>query len=986
MLNEEQKKAVEYNKGPLLIIAGAGTGKTTVIVDKIKYLIKKNLARPEEILALTFTEKAAAEMEERVDREMPYGYFQMWISTFHSFADQILKEEASHIGISPAFRLMTEAETIIFLRKNLFLFNLKYFSPLGNPNKFLGDLLNHFSRLRDENISPVDYLKWIKNNNFGKKGDGQSTNEAKMTENQEIEKYLELANAYKTYQGLKIKENLFDFSDLIFYLTELFSKRKNILKKYQNKFKYILIDEFQDTNIAQYDLIRYLSPPESAPCLTVVGDDSQAIYKFRGASVSNILNFMKDYKKAKQITLLKNYRSSQSILDAAYRLIKKNDPDTLEAKLGISKELISVKSRQSKKHDYQPKFYLAVSPEEEADYVASEILRLKKDYLFSDFAILTRANNHSNAFIRALSRHGIPYQFLGPGMLLKQPEVKDLLAYLYIMNNIEDSVSLYRILNMELFKIDVVDITLLMAFSKKTNLSLFQAISIYLSFFEKSPLTEGYEIYRKYLPLIKAETREKVKYLFNMIKKHLGKVKKDSAGQILFYFLEDTKYLSKLVNYKTEGEEKIALNVSKFFNKLKSFENSHEDASVSSVVDYLTMSIELGESPTVGKSDASEINAVNIITTHSAKGLEFKVVFLVNLTRGRFPTNIKKENIAIPDELIKEILPTGDFHLEEERRLFYVGVTRAMDHIYLTASKFYGEGKREQKISPFVSESLLKNELETILKINCEKKEQLSIFDFRKPKEPISKNNYILRNFSYTQLETYEKCPLQYKYQFILKVPTSQSASLSFGDTIHRTLQTFYQEFISDNNIGLDRLQTIFRSAWSPLGYASKTHENRMKDEGEKLLKGFMTKFHNKNVNILGLEKLFKIKISDDIFITGKIDRVDKIKNDGIEIIDYKTGRQPNENELKKSMQLSLYALAATNPSLYNKKLSQVNLTFYYLQTPDKISFTKTEGDIENTKEKIFQTVRNIRENDFSPRVGPWCDFCAFKMICEAWQ
>ena len=321
VLNQEQQWAVKYNKGPLLIIAGAGTGKTSVIIEKIKYLVKKKLAKPEQILALTFTEKAAAEMEERVDRAMPYGYFQMSISTFHAFADQILKENGYQIGLSPNFRLMTEAETLIFLKQNLFLFNLKYFRPLGNPNKFLEALLQHFSRLRDEDISPEDYLKWIK------------------TQKTETEKYLELAEAYQTYQKLKIKEGLMDFADLVYYLLRLFYQRPNVLKRYQQKYPFVLVDEFQDTNIAQYQLIKFLCPTKKNLHLTIVADDSQAIYKFRGASVSNIITFMKDYKKAKQITLKKNYRSNQTILDNAYQLIKNNDPDTLEAQLGISKNL-----------------------------------------------------------------------------------------------------------------------------------------------------------------------------------------------------------------------------------------------------------------------------------------------------------------------------------------------------------------------------------------------------------------------------------------------------------------------------------------------------------------------------------------------------------------------------------------------------------------------------------------------------------------------
>ncbi|MDO8741833.1 MAG: UvrD-helicase domain-containing protein [Candidatus Roizmanbacteria bacterium] len=608
-LNQEQQKAVRYNKGPLLIIAGAGTGKTSVITEKIKYLVKKKFAKPEQILALTFTEKAAAEMEERVDRAMPYGYFQMSISTFHAFADEVLKENGYQIGLSLNFRLMTEAETIIFLKQNLFLFNLKYFRPLGNPNKFLETLLQHFSRLRDEDISPDEYLKWAKIPSF-----------AEAMEGKEKEKYLELAKAYQTYQKLKIKEGLMDFADLVYYLLQLFRKRPNILKRYQQQYPFVLIDEFQDTNIAQYQLIKFLCPTKKNFCLTIVADDSQAIYKFRGASVSNIITFMKDYKKAQQITLKKNYRSNQTILDSAYQLIKNNNPDTLEVQLGISKNLTANKPDDKKALN----FYLAEKIEEESDFVSKKILELKDKYRFSDFAILIRANSHSESFVKSLSRASIPFQFLGPGMLYKQPEVKDLIAYLKILYNLEDSPSLFRVLYMDIYNIDKKDISLLLSFSKKINQSFFQAIEIFLS------NRNEFDIYKTYLPLIKSETKQKLLKIYQMIIKHLSLLKTNTAGQILYYFLEDSGLLLKLTNYKNEAEEKIALNISNFFNKLKNFESEHEDASVFAVIDYINMSMELGESPLVSKTDISSFNAVNILTVHSAKGLEFPIVFLVN--------------------------------------------------------------------------------------------------------------------------------------------------------------------------------------------------------------------------------------------------------------------------------------------------------------------------------------------------------------------
>lgn len=966
MLNPEQKKAVEFNNGPLLIVAGAGTGKTTVIVEKIKYLLKEKLAKPEEILALTFTEKAAFEMVERVDREIPYGYFQMWISTFHAFADQILKEKSTHIGITSGFKLMTEAETVIFLRKNLFLFKLNYFRPLGNPNKFLYALLDHFSRLRDEDIVPDQYFDWVK----------------KQRDSDETKKYLELANAYKTYQTLKMKEGLFDFSDLIFYLLKLFRDRKNVLDEYRKKFKYILIDEFQDTNIAQYILIKLICPPVSNPKLTVVGDDSQAIYKFRGASVSNIMNFMKDYANAEQVTLNKNYRSNQTILDTSYRLIKNNDPDTLESKLGISKNLFAQKNDDKKAVN----FFHVDKVEDEADFVAKQILVLKKKYNYSDFAILCRANNHSDAFIRALNRSSIPYQFLGPGMLLKQPEVKDLIAYLKILYNVEDSVSMYRVLTMDIFNIDTKDISYLTSFSKKTNLPIFQAIEVYLSFFEKELEKKEFEIYKKHLPLLTDITRNKLFFIFKIINRHLSLIKKETAGQILYYFLEETKYLNKLVTYKTEKEEKIALNVSKFFSRLKVFESEHEDASVPAVVEYLEMSLELGESPIVTKTDVDTYNAVNIITIHSAKGLEFPVVFLVNLTRGRFPTYQKKETIPIPDDLIKEILPVGDYHLEEERRLFYVGMTRAKDKLFMTASRFYGEGIREQRLSPFIAESLGEEFIKKYQIAKKDEKLQLSIFDYKKIDEKIVKISTNKNIFSYTQLESYDRCPLQYKYQFVMKIPTAPTAALSFGDTIHKTLDFFYQRYLEDRKIGKKELLDIYLNTWLPVGYASKIHEERMKKEGLEILKKFFLKFHNPNIKIIDLEKFFKIKIDTNTAIVGKIDRVDDKDNGEIEIIDYKTGKKPDEKTMKKNFQLAIYALAATDPGLYKKKVTEVHLSFYYLNDAEKISVRKTSEDLLQVKENIVEKVTEIRKNLFEPKVGPWCDFCPFRMICEAWQ
>jgi len=968
-LNEEQKKAIEFNRGPLLIVAGAGTGKTTVITKKIEYLLKNNLAKPEEILALTFTEKAAFEMEERLDRLLPYGIYNLTIATFHAFADQILKERGGEIGLPLNFKLMTEAEAIIFLKKHLFLFNLDYYRPIGNPNKFLQAMLTHFFRLRDEDISEKEYLQFVKSS-------------SSLLE-EERKKYQELASAYSLYQQLKIKEGYLDFADLVYFALTLFRKRPNILKEYQKRYRFILVDEFQDTNFAQYQLIKLLAPPTSSPRLTVVGDDNQSIYKFRGASIANILNFMRDYPRAKVITLIKNFRSNQTILDTAYRLIKNNDPDTLEARLNISKKLIATQPDR----DFAIDFYLADHINEETEFVVEKIKNLvKKDYHYRDIAILVRANNHAQPFINALVAHGIPYQFLGPGILFKQPEVKDLIAFLKFIYDIQDSVSLFRVLTMDIFALDSKDLNLLLSFSNQINQSLFQTMEIYLSFFHPNLYREEFENYKKYLPLLRKDTQEKLWLIYQLLSRVITLAKKRPASALLYYFLDESGYLKKLVNPQSEKEERKITNITKFFERIREFENTHEDASVSAVVEFLEMSLELGDSPFTSQIDSIGYDAVNILTVHSAKGLEFPVVFLVNLVNGRFPARDKNETIIIPPQLIKEPLPVGDYHLQEERRLFYVALTRAKDLVFLTAAKFYGEGKRQLKISPFVIEALGVKKIEEVINKKNEEKKQLSIFEFQDEEEKIVYEPLAKTNFSYSQISVYQTCPLQYRYQYILRLPTPPEANASFGNTIHLTLYQFYKEFLLNPQLDKDYLLFLYQKNWIPIGFTSSLQEKRMKKQGEKMLNQFFEHFHHKNLKVLSLEKPFKIKIDQTVFISGKIDRIDQLENGEIEIIDYKTGSLPEEKKLKNDLQLSIYALAVTTDPSFKTNLEKITVSYLFLQEQKKLSFKKTKEEIEKTIQTIKETAAQINQSKFLPKVGPWCDFCPFRIICEAWQ
>ena len=861
-LNSEQKKAIEHKTGPLLIIAGAGTGKTTVITERIKYLIKQKLAKPEEILALTFTDKAAKEMEDRVDRMMPYGYTQMWISTFHTFCDNLLRQEGIAIGLNPNFKLMTEAESILFLKKHLFELNLDYFRPLGNPNKFLEALLIHFARLADEDIEHGEYLKFA-NSRISRK-----IRDFSEEEQLEVKKTSELAKAFKQYSELKLKEGMLDFADLISHTLLLLRSRKNILKQYQNQFKYILVDEFQDTNYAQNELAMLLSGKQQN--ITVVADDDQAIYRWRGAALSNVIQFRNNFPKAKIITLIKNYRSTQEILDRAYTMIQNNNPNRLEVVENINKKLISERRIRGKSVE----FILTDRVDEEAEKIAQKIKSIMKSssFKYSDIAILVRANNHAQPVAAALTRNKIPYQFLGPSYLFQQEEIKNLIAYFKVLYNLEDSVSLYRILSMDIFGLTSREINQLLAYPRKRNWTLFEAL-------ENADETK--------LP---NEGKVKAKKIVRMILRHLERVRRDSPGQILYYFLLDSGLLNSFLDIKTEKDEKEANNIAKFFDRIKTFETLNPDANIYSIVDWLDLQMEMGDSPLVSDIDFKEINAVNILTVHSSKGLEFPVVFMVNLVVDRFPTRERREKIPLDDQLIKEILPEGDHHLEEERRLFYVGMTRARDLLFFTASRFYADGKRERKISPFVFEAL--PDLSKKIEIEQEVK-QLSFTEAIKDYQEISKEpqpkadgpwaQTAIERISYSQLQSFDICPLHFRARFLLNLPTPQTAPLSFGSSIHDAFYYFYEALRHGKKQTLSDFLNLLSARWISEGYQEKSYEKKMYALGEKIIKNYYKKiFDPKNLPIsleLPFAFFLKREHKNPVKIVGKIDRINKLEN-----------------------------------------------------------------------------------------------------------
>ncbi|KKR06454.1 MAG: hypothetical protein UT34_C0001G0495 [candidate division WS6 bacterium GW2011_GWF2_39_15] len=989
-LNKSQQEAIEHKSGPLLIIAGAGTGKTAVITQRMVNIMRKDWAKASEILALTFTEKACKEMLERVDVEMPYGYEEVWISTFHSFCDKVLKQEGIFIGLNPNFKLMTEAEGYMLFRKHIFEMPLDIFRPLGNPSGFISQILNHFSRLQDEDVTPDDYIKYA--NSLKAESVEESLNKRQA---------VELSNTYKFFTELKLKESKLDFGDLINTVLRLFRERPNILKKYHEKFKYILVDEFQDTNYTQNVLVNMLALGEDTEKgkkintnkanVTVVGDDDQSIYKFRGAAISNILQFKKLYPTAKRVVLTENYRSKQEILDNSYRLIQNNNPYRLEVTEQVSKRLIAKADNEKGEKDCV-KLLLAQSGSGEADLVAKEILDLIKKqskYSFSDIAILVRANAQSDDFVQALRFNGIPYKFGGYKGLYNTDEVKVLMSYLRLVVDYSHSVSMFNILSMPVWSLSAREVVEIMRYAR------FKHIPVFTLFEDVVDKNEGGEIIRRKLG---NEALTSINKIVKLVNKSFELVKEGrGVGQILFEFFDKSGWKDYLVKEESAKNLFRVENIRKYFEMLKEFERNNPGATIYDYLDYLDYSLEIGENPSVNGEAFLDFDGVNIMTVHGAKGLEFPVVFLVNLVDERFPTRAKFERLSIPDDLIKEVIPEDnqvDEHIQEERRLFYVGMTRAKDKLYLSAAQSYSGAGRVRKVSGFLSETLGRDVNEDLKLIKGEegsaefqifqRQDNSDIIDYKKAGIEVS------NQFSYSQIASYEMCPRQYKYSYILKIPLPPNSALSFGNTVHNTLRTFYEKQMASLE-GLEgfiekptkeELLNLYETYWQSEGYESREHEKKRLEYGRMGLERFFDEFHTGKERPIFLEKSFKFGMAD-FRILGKVDRIDLLEvKDGVrhvEIMDYKTGKAKSQKEANTNWQLVFYAIVAEE--LWGLKVDKASYVF--VEHGKKVDISITPRRRDNVVKKIKGIVAKIRSGDFTIPKSHHCMYCDYQDVCE---
>ena len=646
-LNPAQREAVEKTEGPVLILAGAGSGKTRVLTTRIGHLIEDKGVQPANILAITFTNKAANEMRERVEETLESDASDMWISTFHSCCVRILRKDINRIGYNRSFVIYDSADQVTLVKDCLKELNLndKVFEPKM--------IISTISGAKDKLYDPKQFKAMHMNDN----------------------RMSKIADVYALYQDRLKRNSALDFDDLIFKTVELLKSDKEVLDYYRNRFKYIMVDEYQDTSKAQYELIKILAKEHQNIC--VVGDDDQSIYGWRGADIRNILEFEKDYDDVHVVKLEQNYRSTQIILDAANTVISNN----IERK---RKRLWS-----EKKDGELIKIQVAQDEIEESDFVADMIAKISREQnrSYKDFAVLYRANAQSRSVEDALNRSQIPYNIYGGTKFYERKEIKDLIAYLRVIQNPQDDISIKRIINVPRRGIGLRTIEKI---EDRASLKQESIYSVLIDIETNSEIsTKARNSISEFVDNVigTLRTMREVYPVSKLIEKVIESI--DYYG-----------YIDELYKGDKEEAEERKDNVKEFISVAMEFEQNSEEKDLET---FLT-----GVALTSESSEEEEIDKVSLMTIHTSKGLEFPVVFIVGMEDGLFP-------------IARAVRSMSDSEIEEERRLCYVGITRAKEILYLTLTqKRTLYGKTNPSIASRFMEELPK---ECIERLNSAEKE-----------------------------------------------------------------------------------------------------------------------------------------------------------------------------------------------------------------------------------------------------------------------
>ena len=1011
-LNPEQLEAVEHGAGPLLVIAGPGSGKTRVITQRIVHLLERVPGlQPQNILALTYTDKAAAEMEHRVRQALPWLEKSPHISTFHAFCYHLLRQRQFER------RLLDKVDVWIFLRRRMASLELERYQKLAEPGAFLHNLNDFFSRCQDELVESYDFAAYVRKveEDFLSRAAAFAADRAVSfgpatwvhpaespdlkLEQEEVARQKELARVFRNSRRLIEEAGASSLGSLISEAVRLLDRDPEMLERCRAQYQYVLVDEFQDTNFAQVELLRRLL---DAPLnITAVGDDDQAIYRFRGASHGAFQMFDEAFPGHQTVYLDRNYRSTRRILHAAGVVIGKND--RYENKSPLKTE-----------NPEGPSVYLAESPdyESEAVWVADEVDRLaRRGRAFGEVAVLYRAHHHRDLLVREFRCRRVPFA-IRQLSVLSTALLRDLVAYLSLVQSPHDNISLTRVLLAPRWRFPDDLALAIRRQAVKDRCSIWSAVqAMERTLFSTELKNSGWpELDRMLGELRRCAESVPVTAVFDRLVEQLD------------------------LAFVPGDPDRI--NLETFREFLKGWEQKSETAKLREFMEYFQYFVEAG-----GTVEAPEpenpANAVQMMTVHAAKGLEFPVVFIMSVARQRFPHREERPVIEFPDELRKGPPVPPDIHLQEERRLFYVAMTRARERLYVSSV-----GARGKKPSVFVDDLLSDpvvraRDIERIEVAQAAAEVQAgpaprvaaspasparsenptgqgSLF------APVAGSGYVHPDLerwasrapevnpngklqlSATAIEDYRECPLKFKYRQYYRIPTAAQAALTFGSLMHQSVRHYFR-LRREGAATFEAVRDFYLRSWKDVGFEDSYQEQTYKKAGLEQLREFVERNNASPVasEDIALEERFTLDLGD-VVLDGRIDQINPLtcgadippapapagarRTAGtpalppVELIDYKTGRPRSQKDADKSLQLSIYALAA-------KRLLQVNpvrLTFYNLTNNQPVSTIRTAKDLDKALGEIRDVATKIRSLLFDPKPGFACKYCDFVPICPA--
>lgn len=976
-LNPKQKEAVDTIEGPVMIIAGPGTGKTQIIAMRIANILIKAQVNPSNILALTFTNSGAYAMRKRLLDIVGPSSYAVSIDTFHSFCNEIINTFPEKFLTARRLNQLTDLEQILLVQEILDKNHFSYLKPFKSPYHYQKSILSSINKLKQENVTPENFkaiiTKEIKsfdsiNDLYHEKGTYKGEMKGQYKAQLEgLKRNDELSVIYEKYQKNLADVGKYDYADMILFVLDAFGKDVDILSYYQEKYQYILVDEYQDTNTSQNEIARLLGDFYDNPNIFVVGDDEQSIFRFQGASLENILSFSKTYSDAKIIVLKENYRSSQGILDLSRALISQNKNQIFN-RLNISKKLKSQKNVKG-----QISLAEFSSKENENYFVAREIETLiKKETDPNEIAVLYKEHRDVENLVEMLAKLNIPYRLEIGGNILEDEEIKKVLNILRAMDfrTTNDSL-LFEVMHYPFFNLLPIDIFKITRHASESYKKVLDIISGNL----------------KQLGLKKPKLVQK---FFETLLNLENFSKNNTFTSTFEHIINSTGYLDYLLKLPDSVHHLNRLQI--LFSEIKKINTHQKSLNIKSFLKYLD---DLTENDLVIKDTEveSDFSGVNLMTAHKAKGLEFENVFLIKLIDKHWGNKTKRELIKLPSGILSIQNNQDDLNDEEERRLFYVGLTRAKKNIYLTYATNYGEADVSRFTIPskFLTELPIKNliKLDTAkLEKDFSNKLELSFAEkiWRPGKELKDFIKSIIKKFSLsaTSFNSYITCPRQFFLDHIIRVPKAKDFNQSYGTAVHKALENLFLIQIRDGKIPskLNFIHFFVKALDDEI--LTSTEYERAKHDGAEVLEKYY-EYHKDEMTRKGppISCEYNFKSHNVHFgavpITGKIDKIEMIDSIGnfVRIVDYKTSKPKTINELlgqtknaDKSYlyQAFFYKLLAEVDPLFKWKIKEIEFDFIQ---PDKGKFKKVkipidEKEYEKFKELILKTYSDIIKMDFS--------------------